>query len=650
MGLATDAIPLYETALDQSCRLLVGVVRYLPSFQPRVLAEVLGRLTTQSAQLAELLARVPKVSLQAPRGTGFDAEFTEAYLRHISSTLDKVTLLALGKQEQPKLSLTTAYLSLSVSRKPTRRAEAEWSRLTGPTAVRAEAAIGSADRPRVVVLGEAGSGKSTLLNWLAVTAARSKFADQLAEWNGIVPFVVRLRSFPAGSLPAPEDLIRHTWPMNSARMPDGWVHRHFERGTALVLIDGVDEVGADRRQEIHAWIGELVSQYPDVRLVVTSRPAVISERWLSDEGFSDVNLMPMNADDIRQFIGRWHEAAQHSSILPCDHSELPAAEQRLHNQLSTRPYLRTLASTPLLCAMLCALNLDHSTELPHSRMELYRRALTMLLDVRDAKRKIPGILDLSQKQALLGDLAWRLTEGGLVEMTEHEAQHYIELKLLSMPNVDEQADEILQHLLVRTGVLRRPEPGTVDFVHRTFLEYLAASEATEQARIPALVASAHLDTWRETIVMACGHAKRNQVDDLLARILDRADREPDNARKLWLLAAACLETVNQISPDVRGRIDSLIREHLVPSPDRDVADSLVQIGHRLLRYLPSTLDGLDDEVAEATVLAAGRTGDVEVLRYLANYAQDPRWGVQNELVAASFPPREHGLGGSRMPA
>ncbi|RSM90773.1 NACHT domain-containing protein [Kibdelosporangium aridum] len=591
-----------------------------------------------------MLARVPKVSLQAPRGTDFDAEFTAAYLRHISSTLDKITLLALGRHEQPKLSLTTAYLSLSVSRKPTRRAEKElsaWS--AGPSAVRAEVAIGSADRPRVVVLGEAGSGKSTLLDWLAVTAARSEFTDQLAEWNGIVPFVIRLRSFPAGSLPAPEDFIRHVWPMNAARMPEGWVHRHFEEGTAVVLIDGVDEVGADRRQEVHTWIGQLVAQNPELRLVVTSRPAAIGERWLNDEGFSDVNLLPMNADDISQFIRRWHEAAERSSILPCDHSELPAAEQRLHNQLATRPYLRTLASTPLLCAMLCALNLDHSTELPHSRMELYRRALTMLLDIRDAKRKIPGILDLSQKEALLGDLAWRLTEGGLVEMTEQEAQHYIELKLPSMPNVDKRADEILQHLLVRTGVLRRPEPGTVDFVHRTFLEYLAASEATEQARIPALVASAHLDTWRETIVMACGHAKRNQVDDLLARILDRADREPENARKLWLLAAACLETVNQISPELRERIDSLIRQHLVPPRYREVAELLARMGHRLLRYLPSTLDGLTEEAAAATVQAAGQTRNTEALRYLSNYAQDPRSGVQDELVHAwqYFDPRRY---------
>ncbi|MFC0104812.1 hypothetical protein ACFFRB_00415 [Kibdelosporangium aridum subsp. largum] len=124
---------------------------------------------------------------------------------------------------------------------------------------------------------------------------------------------------------------------------------------------------------------------------------------------------------------------------------------------------------------------------------------------------------------------------------------------------------------------------------------------------------------------------------------DRADREPENARKLWLLAAACLETVNQISPELRERIDSLIRQHLVPPRNQEEAGSLVQMGHRLSRYLPSTLDGLGDQVATATVQTAAQTGNVQALRYLVNYAQDPRRGVQNELVNAwqYFDPRRY---------
>ncbi|GAA2811652.1 NACHT N-terminal Helical domain 1-containing protein [Crossiella cryophila] len=75
-GLSEDGARLYEVALDQSCRYLVEVVRWLPAFQPRALAEALGRLGALSGQLDEVLARIPRSTLHAPRGTGHDAEFT----------------------------------------------------------------------------------------------------------------------------------------------------------------------------------------------------------------------------------------------------------------------------------------------------------------------------------------------------------------------------------------------------------------------------------------------------------------------------------------------------------------------------------------------------------------------------------------------
>ena len=64
--LAPKAAALYELALDQACRHLVQVVRHLPSFQPRALAEVARPARAGRAdQLEELLARVPKTSLAA---------------------------------------------------------------------------------------------------------------------------------------------------------------------------------------------------------------------------------------------------------------------------------------------------------------------------------------------------------------------------------------------------------------------------------------------------------------------------------------------------------------------------------------------------------------------------------------------------------
>ncbi|KOG90734.1 hypothetical protein ADK38_07065, partial [Streptomyces varsoviensis] len=59
--------------------------------------------------------------------------------------------------------------------------------------VSAEQALAGCDR--MLLRGPAGSGKSTLMQWLATNAARRGFGQTLTDWNGYVPFMLRLRSF-----------------------------------------------------------------------------------------------------------------------------------------------------------------------------------------------------------------------------------------------------------------------------------------------------------------------------------------------------------------------------------------------------------------------------------------------------------------------
>jgi hypothetical protein len=200
--------------------------------------------------------------------------------------------------------------------------------------------------------------------------------------------------------------------------------------------------------------------------------------------------------------------------------------------------------------------------------------------------------------------------------------------------VDQTAGEVLDYLLERSGVLREPVRDRVDFVHRTFQECLAANEATEQDYLDVLVDRAHRDTWWETIVMACGHAKSHQVDEILSGVLDRAEHEPRHARHLRLLAAACLETVSNADPEVIRRVESVIQDKLVPPRNIRETQSLASIGPRVLRYLPDTLEGLSDAVAGASVRAAALTAGNDALKVLQTYARDPRGTVQEQLMHA----------------
>jgi hypothetical protein len=410
-------------------------------------------------------------------------------------------------------------------------------------------------------------------------------------------------------------------------MPKAWVERQLESGKALLLIDGVDELLDGERRGVREWLRKLLAAYGEVRVVVTSRPAAAGADWLRREEFTALHLDRMTPPDLAAFVRQWHQAVRElGEELPCEVEELPGYEQSLLNALKDRPHLQSLAGTPLLASMLCAMHLNRGSQLPRDRMELYRSALHTLVHERDAHRNVPSALDhglgLKDKLVLLRDLAWRLSDNNRSEISLEQAGVFVGRKLAGMRHLDEQdGGRVLEQLRHRSGVLRSPAVGRVDFVHRTFQEYLAAEEAAEEDRIGNLVERAHLDLWRETIIMAAGHANRPQREELLGGILDRAAAEPRHARKLRLLAAACQETVPEVSEGLAGRLDEAVGALLPPRRETD-PPALAAVGTSLLRSLPRSLSGLTEKAAVQTVRTVALVGGEEALGLLEEYAQD----------------------------
>src|SRR5205807_5608389 len=155
----------------------------------------------------------------------------------------------------------------------------------------------------------------------------------------------------------------------------------------------------------------------------------------------------------------------------CAPEELPGFEAVLLARLESAPHLRALASSPVLAAMLSALHLDRVKQLPRDRMGLYAAALELLLERRDAERQIEAgreiTLERSQKTQILQDLAWRLSVTGRTELPREAVVRWTGDKLAAMPSAPPDAEQVLDYLLQRSGVLREPVPGRIDFVHRT---------------------------------------------------------------------------------------------------------------------------------------------------------------------------------------
>jgi NACHT domain len=610
--LSIDGESLYNLLMRECCGYVIEISRVLPQFSPNALTELLKRDSQIIDAIREVLARLP----QRDRTAGFDYDYRQL----IARKLDHVELFGVTLEDSTRrYPLSVAYISLTV-------ADVDGSSLSS----RVEDLL--AINRRLFIRGEAGLGKTTLLQWIAVRSARNDFPSVLADWNETIPFFVPLRRYSERELPTPENFLDETGRHIADEMPKGWVHEQLRSGRAILLVDGVDELAAHRRQEVRAWLRELVEEFSQARFVITSRPGATHPEWLRQEDFAVLDLEPMTAVDVRIFVGRWHQAMRSLCSDDEARAEIDLYERGMIERFDSNSHMRILAGYPLLCALLCALHKDRRSVLPSNRLELYEVALQMMLERRDAERKIPSPngLHRTEKMLILSNLAYWLIRNGRTDIEIVRATDQIDQQLLLMPQVEAYGAVVYKHLLERSGLLREPVVGRVDFIHRTFQEYLAAWAAISHADdVGTLVANAHKDQWHEVVTMAVGHATQSQREELLSGLLGRADAEEEKREVLELLALACLETAPQLSLALRQKIHDRAAALLPPQSLR-AAKSFASAGRFVLDLLARTRP-IDVKETVATIRAIADTGLEEALPILSRYARDDRKMVHDEL-------------------
>jgi hypothetical protein len=650
--LSAAGTALYHRLLTECCAYVVELTSMLPGFTAGAFAEILRRDSLIVRQFADVLDRMPAPEAVRADAARAEADFAAAYRRQVVNRLDRLELFGVTVSESVRgYPLSTAYISLAVSSDSDGlRGDAGFARpgdgpagQVGTDTLRIDDAL--ANTYKLFLRGEAGSGKTTLLQWLAVRAARCDFPERLAAWNDVVPFLIRLRRYVDKDLPSPEGFLSEIGRHIAADMPAGWVYRLLRDGRALVLVDGVDELPELQRRPARAWLADLVSTFPEARYVVTSRPGAATSRWLDRQGFDAAEVQPMSWPDVREFVRHWHAAFGDESADDERQAELADFEDKLLDALYARRHLRLLATSPLLCAMICALNLDRRTQLPDERIELYAIALDMLLERRDIERQIARAtprLSKTSKTLLLEDLAYRLIRNGWSDAPEDRVTEWIATRLPSMPKAcSDGGPAILASLIERSGLIREPVAGRVDFVHRTFQEYLAAHAAVSDDQIGELLRNAHDDQWREVVIMAAGHAQPRQREELLRGLLTRADKDLKNREVLQTLAVACLETSPQLDPVLRTQIQAVAQSLLPPKNIRQ-AETLSRIGEPLLDLLAERQSRSARQSA-ATIRAASLVGGDAALKIIAPCARADGRSVRAELMRAwpLFDPEEY---------
>ncbi|MFG2210712.1 NACHT domain-containing protein [Streptomyces sp. NPDC048638] len=632
--LSRDAELLHHTLLSTACLHIVHFFTQRSTFVARTLVQ-------QSRSLDGVIAKIDSYLEGRPSPQAADTAFERVYLTYIARKHSRLTIYGIDLAHSPdRWPLDSAYLSLgATSRQPEINISGMMPTEGPPPRPPQRADQALSDFDRVLLRGVAGSGKSTLIQWLAVSCTKDPADTPLPHLYGRIPFVLPLRTLTrsGAALPTPDRFLSAVGcPVAGAR-PDGWAERVLAAGRGLLLVDGLDEIPDRERKQARHWLRDLLDAFPDNRWLVTTRPSAVREDWLAADGFDELTLAPMGREEVTAFIGRWHAAAREDAE---DTDRLDAYERSLLTAVRTKQDLGRLATNPLMCGLICALHRDRRGYLPHGRKELYDAALGMLLSRRDRERDMgaPTGIELADEPQvqLLQRLAYWLIRNGRMELDRERAEMIIAEALPAVPSADSQgnATAVLGHLLLRSGLLREPVPGSVDFIHRTFRDYLGGRAAVEEGDFGLLARNAVDDQFEDVIRMAVAHARPRERAELLRGLVEHGDgiRSTRTRLRVHLLAMACLEHATELDPRVREEVQERARA-ILPPRCQEESDLLAEVGPMVLELLPGP-EGLEEDEAQAVIDTAAGIGSDAALEVLKGFRTHPGLGVRFRLAAA----------------
>ncbi|MFX4295177.1 HEAT repeat domain-containing protein [Streptomyces bohaiensis] len=465
---------------------------------------------------------------------------------------------------------------------------------------------------KTVILGDPGSGKSTLGRWLALALISSE--DLGGNLTGRLPLIIELRRYADERWREStfEDFLAHLHATEGLSLPPAALHTILASGRALVVFDGLDELfDPGFRERATQRIAQFAAAHPGVQIVVTSRPIGYRRTALTAAGFSHHALNNLTSAQIEAFTRDWYRVA-----CPDDATAAGNLSNRLLDAVTHTPSVRELAGNPLLLTILAIIGRRQT--LPRDRHGVFKHAVAVLVarldqDVKhlkpDCSADVAAVLELLDAEAseeMLRLVARRMQEGEGGISGNHIHGDELEAAFrtfLHSYDADpgparKAARTLVQQLQERNFILSHYGGNVYGFVHRAFLEYLAAAdivarfhdrEWTPDDLIDEVFrARMHEDSWHEVLLLTAGQLSPQYAARVVDLFFDDYLRSRHSKR--FILAARALTEVRRI-----GRLaDQSKRLAAIATSDGTYLDDLSDDysgAMPALRSLPETWTG-----------------------------------------------------------
>jgi hypothetical protein len=486
------------------------------------------------------------------------------------------------------------------------------------------------DARRLIVRGPAGCGKTTLMQWLIWNAEPFANGPLKPEQHKMFPIYIPLRRLEsAGTFDFTVDSILHNAMPNEILkrdFPKGWLDSLVVRNIeAIVLIDGIDEIAEKNRSHIWRFVKTLSDKYRYLRILITSRHistvhlsdgSYRPEIFLTEEGYQEARMLwnrpddffefvvsPLSNSDIVDLVDKWFNGVDATLVPRSERDKLPTYPEQLKKALFERNNAVSLqlARTPLLCSLICLVFFLQRGRLPRNRKQLYELSTQLLVETRDEHKGVKPDerfenFDLEKRLRLLRCVALIMQEGSesiqadqSIEVDKSRVLSWIDRLLKSQSALALSAKEYLNFLVERSSLIREPSANRIDFVHRSFMEYLAAEEIVTSKDAFQIREKIILDEWWNTLIFCMTTTAGGSFfgSILLREILEYLlDLESKNRRKFLVKALSLLHFLESPTPVVKEAVKTAAAEVLPPLTETE-SDDLSAIPIAILEELIS---------------------------------------------------------------
>ncbi len=390
---------------------------------------------------------------------------------------------------------------------------------------------------RTVVLGDPGSGKSTLLKFLALVGHSAPLQTRYnASPDERLPVFITLRRY-ADELKTRKNLslidyiqevVQGDFTLNSADVD--FFEYYLESGQAILLFDGLDELPNPQfKQIVRDRIRTLITTYPRNTVVVTSRIIGYGSPFRFDEKeFSHYRLARLQLPQVEQFVADWYQ------VRIDNERERKMYINDLVRILQSDDYraIRELAENPLLPTIIVLVHRIDAV-LPDERVILYQKCTETLLvtwhtwKYRTEETKKRGKEERRNRHRIEEIAYWIHCQSMGTEKNQRAVVDYKDLKRFLGTYIAEEekttdqdsdaedlAEEFLDFVKKRAGLLMEIGDNRYSFVHLTFQEYLVSSCIKRRGETAGV-----LSTWG-TIRGNCGDPRWHEVIRLFVASLE----------------------------------------------------------------------------------------------------------------------------------